>query len=295
MRNNQTIVRGLLLCAAVIISAQTLTAQLLSDKTTSPHSKTLGCSVETTIDVALCYGESYAGYTVAGVYLDHFTSVLGCDSARTLNLAINGTKTNSIKAVICTGGNFDGYTEAGVYTDHFRTPGGCDSVRTLILNVLAPPKPDLGKDFVLCSGSRADITPGIFDSYRWQNGDSTSSFTVLRPDTYSVEVTNGCGSARGSVKVGYSKCKVVFPTAFTPNGDGLNERFRALHTENVDGFSLSVYSRYGGLVFQTSDVNGSWDGKLNGKYVSSSFYVWVCHYQEGGQWVNEKGSVVLIR
>jgi len=68
---------------------------------------------------------------------------------------------------------------------------------------------------------------------------------------------------------------LVLPTAFTPQGDGRNDRFRA-RTKDIPagGFELKVQRLNGDVVFVTTDINGSWDGKqgdsLAGDYLYES-------------------------
>jgi hypothetical protein len=57
--------------------------------------------VFTTIDTTICQGRSYAGYTNAGTYIDVFTGSNGCDSTRTLYLAVTPGVTTTITASIC--------------------------------------------------------------------------------------------------------------------------------------------------------------------------------------------------
>jgi YVTN family beta-propeller protein len=62
--------------------------------------------ITTTVNMAICQGSSFAGYTTSGTYIDLFTSVLGCDSTRTLNLTVNANPTAAITpttASICNG------------------------------------------------------------------------------------------------------------------------------------------------------------------------------------------------
>jgi hypothetical protein len=52
----------------------------------------------------------------------------------------------------------------------------------------------------------------------------------------------------------------------------------------------------GQVVFQTSEMQNGWDGKIGGLPQQTSTFVWVCSYQlEGGEVKQEKGTVTLIR
>ncbi|RYZ27087.1 MAG: gliding motility-associated C-terminal domain-containing protein [Sphingobacteriales bacterium] len=87
------------------------------------------------------------------------------------------------------------------------------------------------------------------------------------------------------------------PSAFTPDGDGNNDRFRpiALGLKSMDAFR--VYNRWGQLVYSSRNPrDAGWDGKIKGQVQESGTYVW---YAEGVTYLNQKierkGSVILIR
>ena len=70
--------------------------------------------------------------TTAGVYKDTLTSVTGCDSLVTLNLALKATASSSFSDSLCPRGSylFNGQTltQAGIYNDTLTAANGCDSV-----------------------------------------------------------------------------------------------------------------------------------------------------------------------
>ena len=70
------------------------------------------------------------------------------------------------------------------------------------------------------------------------------------------------------------------PNAFTPNGDGLNETISpSLGFGDIQGYHFVIYTRWGQKVFETDDLNASWDGKLNGKLMDSGVYLWLCQIE----------------
>lgn len=83
------------------------------------------------LNISICEGETYEGYTEAGTYENTYQNVEGCDSTVTLNLTVNPIKISDLIVEICVGEEFEGYTEAGLYTDVFVSATGCDSIRTL--------------------------------------------------------------------------------------------------------------------------------------------------------------------
>jgi gliding motility-associated-like protein len=64
------------------------------------------------------------------------------------------------------------------------------------------------------------------------------------------------------------------PNAFTPNGDGLNEFFVPQGVSFKD-YTLTIYDRWGQVIFRSNDIDFSWDGNLsNGKQASNGVYVY---------------------
>lgn len=156
----------------------------------------------------------------------------------------------------------------------------------------------LGNDRVICTGTSTVLDPGVFASYLWQDGSTSSSFTVSETGRYEVQVTdtNGCaGSAAVNIT---ADCRdIYFPTAFTPNGDGLNETFGALgNTAAVGSFSLRIFNRLGQQVFYSEDINKKWEARVNQRPLGSQVFVWLAEYSIFGRApVIRKGSVLLLR
>jgi gliding motility-associated-like protein len=65
------------------------------------------------------------------------------------------------------------------------------------------------------------------------------------------------------------------PTAFTPNGDGINDQFGIFGPKGkLDQYFFQIYDRFGGLVFETNDKNLNWDGMIKNKPAPSGTYTW---------------------
>ena len=98
------------------------------------------------------------------------------------------------------------------------------------------------------------------------------------------------------VQVVYS-CFVAVPSAFTPNGDGLNDFLYPLKAYKSTNLSFSIYNRVGQRVFFSNSWLNKWDGKLKGIPQDPGTYVWTLDYinTESGIRVVEKGTSILIR
>ncbi len=86
------------------------------------------------------------------------------------------------------------------------------------------------------------------------------------------------------------------PTAFTPNGDGLNDEVQPYLIGMKGLKSFSVFNRWGNLVFYTSTYGKTWNGKSQGVDQDPGVYVWYIEfYNFDNKKVTEKGTITLIR
>ncbi len=196
---------------------------------------------------------------------------------------------------ICAGTLFEGYGTAGTFTDVFTGVNGCDSTRILDLSIRTYRKPDLGPDKVLCEGDTLRLNPGNFSSYLWSTGETSSSISVTRLGRYSVTTATVCGQDSDELIVGPGLCEVYFPSAFTPNGDGKNDQFRAETNLRPSYFELKIYNRWGQLIFSSKDPAQGWDGTMGGKRTDSGVFVYHASYEIRGIRKTARGMVTLIR
>jgi gliding motility-associated-like protein len=90
------------------------------------------------------------------------------------------------------------------------------------------------------------------------------------------------------------EANLFYPTAFSPNGDALNEGFR-VSGQYIGKISMKVFDRWGALVFAT-DKNEPWDGSREGKAMPPSTYVWKIEITDlAGRTFFKEGMVALIR
>ena len=156
----------------------------------------------------------------------------------------------------------------------------------------------------LCSGDpiQLDAGPG-FKSYVWQDGSTGRYYTANNKGKFMVTVTDSLG-CKGSDSVQIKNCDstVFVPDAFSPNNDGLNDVFRVISSaENLTGFSMQIFDRWGELVFESTDINQGWNGQIKNRLAPADTYVWVITYQQfsisnvNAAKTSKRGTVVLIR
>jgi gliding motility-associated-like protein len=171
--------------------------------------------------------------------------------------------------------------------------------------VIAPAAMPREKDTSVCpTGIPLKLTAPLNGNYAWSNGSNDATIMVNQSGTYSVDVTNECGTFpfTWNVSPGTCACEVFVPTVFTPNGDGRNDYFRASHYCNFElyDFYFRVYNRWGEMVYSSFDVNDKgWDGTRKGVVQPLDTYFWTVSYtiKNAGvpQTVHQKGDCILIR
>jgi gliding motility-associated-like protein len=252
---------------------------------------------ESTVTTCISYLLNGRVYTESGTYTDTLTTSSGCDSIITLHLVVTGPILTNRNHTICEGQSFEGHTRSGTYTDTLAAVNGCDSIIILQLTVLPPPSPYLGADSSLCNGDSLLLYPGRFDSYTWQNGSTRDRITVQQPGIYSVLVTNFCGSGSDEIVIAEGNCDINFPKAFTPNGDGLNDQFKILRPGNLAEFHLTVFNRWGQIVFETFDYSKGWDGNFKGQAQPVQTFAWYCELKRrtNEKTITIRGLVTLVK
>lgn len=145
---------------------------------------------------------------------------------------------------------------------------------------------------------RAD-TSGI-GIVEWPDGSRADTFVIIDYGTFSATFTTIDTVVSASFSIEKTDCcHPVLPTAFTPNGDGVNDTFGVLLRYcEVEILEFSVYSRWGELMFTVNESASRWDGTtLNGTEAPSDVYVYVTRYKVADEATEkfEKGSVVLLR
>jgi gliding motility-associated-like protein len=242
-------------------------------------------------------------------------------------------------ATVAAGGGTPGYTYSwsttppqtspvatgltpGTYTVTVTDANNCTVTATGIVgqNPLADTLAIIG---FFCPGDSAATlyAPQGFSNYQWyENGNSITGAT-----TDSLLITNTTSFNQYTVTWMYNGCvrnttvKVITepPPAFipdstanvfSPNGDGRNDFFFPYKTSSptqqqidyyTQEFNIKVYTRWGNLVFESSDYGTQWDGRYNGKEADAGVYYWIATFKPrcplSEEPVIQKGFVHLLR
>ena len=135
--------------------------------------------------------------------------------------------------------------------------------------------------------------------YRWENGDTSLETKVYKTGTYIRNRWTECGYYADSFIVtdmAIESC-LWLPNAFTPDGDGKNDKFGPGNQYcdlDLQNFNLSIFNRWGQLVYKTETPGDKWDGTYNGKPAEMGVYFYALQYTYGGKYSNSQQSAAGI-
>lgn len=128
--------------------------------------------------------------------------------------------------------------------------------------------------------------------------DRYVEFTATDDVLYLVRITgaNTCVTTDTVPVFVLKKPGYYLPTAFTPNGDGLNDVARP-YLVGMQGLkSFSIFNRWGKLIYQTRREGDGWNGKFQDIDQDAGVYVWMLEfYDASNRLVTQKGTITLIR
>ena len=93
-----------------------------------------------------------------------------------------------------------------------------------------------------------------------------------------------------------SESKLVFPNAFSPNGDDDNQEFKAKEHQSIVEFHAYIFNRWGQKLYEWTDPDEGWDGTYKGKDVKEGVYFLLCRAKGAdGREYNIRKDVNLLR
>ncbi|MDG1517720.1 MAG: gliding motility-associated C-terminal domain-containing protein [Flavobacteriales bacterium] len=183
--------------------------------------------------------------------------------------------------------------ESGIYSLQV-TNGTCADQGEVNVTVHSLPESRLGNDTVVCFEDELNglsLNPGrVGDSYLWSTMETTQLIDIDAPGTYVVDITNQVGCTRRDwVKV-QEDCPshVWLSNSFTPDGDGLNEKW-IIKGRSIQTVEVLVYNRWGELIWEGHSLGEFWDGThmRYAREVQQDVYVYHLKYT----YVNISGGV----
>ncbi|MFN0275051.1 MAG: choice-of-anchor L domain-containing protein [Chitinophagales bacterium] len=170
---------------------------------------------------------------------------------------------------------------------------------------LSPPLGNAGNDTTIIITESAILNGSGGTTYSWTPTSTLNDPNVQNPiasptvtTTYTVTVTdeNGCISS-DEVTVFVSNTPIiVFPNAFTPNGDGINDLYNLINRGVLATFTLQIYNRWGEIIYEANPGTPGWDGTYNGKEQPMGSYAYMFNASDfDGNTYTAQGNFTLVR
>ncbi len=199
------------------------------------------------------------------------------------------------------------YTQPGNYQVKLvvtNTQGCVSDTAKKNIRVWVQPIIDAGPWFIVPQGSVIRMNPTANDSttvtFRWTPAIDFATPNVLRPSLtankdqlYTLTAT-APGNCRAIDTVSVKVLKqVTIPNAFSPNGDGVNDRWEIQNLGDYSFATVEIFNRYGQVVYFSNGYSLPWDGTMNGNPLPLATYYYIIKFNN--RFPTLSGSVTIVR
>jgi gliding motility-associated-like protein len=195
-----------------------------------------------------------------------------------------------------------------VYKVAVRDNSGCPKATfdSVTIKVIPPVRAFAGNDTILVVGQPLKMNATGGDYYLWSPSTGLNDVNIPDPTavldadiSYILKVTtvDGCFDYDTlNVRIFKTLPDIFVPTAFTPNGDRLNDVLIPITAGITKLDFFRIYNRWGELVFSTSEFGKGWDGRIGGRDQGNDTFVWhVRGVDFTGRIIEKKGTSTIIR
>ncbi|RIV18671.1 gliding motility-associated C-terminal domain-containing protein [Fibrisoma montanum] len=185
----------------------------------------------------------------------------------------------------------------------FTDSSGCRISQQRIAEVGQPIQLNVPGGYSILAGGKVTLAVSASNSQvrvQWSPPDGLNDTELLQPEaspqqsqTYTIRVTDPAGcTATASVPVRVFG-QVSIPTAFTPNGDGLNDTWDLPGIGTYPDCEVTIYNRWGSVIFQSVGYAQPWDGRFRGVPVEAGAYAY--QIRLGDDQNLYRGSLMVLR
>jgi gliding motility-associated-like protein len=181
---------------------------------------------------------------------------------------------------------------------------GCSNYREQTMSVNPTPFANAGPDKFVLEGGVVQLTPalntGFPVTYLWTPPAGLNNPTIADPlasptddITYTLTVTSAKGCTTSDQVFVKVLKKPEIPNIFSPNGDGIHDKWVINFLETYPGCTVEIFNRYGQRIYYSIGYTNPWDGTVNGKPVPVGTYYYIVDPKNGRQRMS--GYVDVIR
>ena len=158
----------------------------------------------------------------------------------------------------------------------FSYNNNCFNFESLTINVKPLPYDVIINDTTVCNDETVLLNAkNNGSSFLWSTGETTQTIEA-KEGTYSLTITNDCGSYTTTTNVSTKFCNINIPNIITPNGDGVNDFF-FIGGITPQTWNLEVFNRWGNMVFKSNAYNND----FNGKDLTDGVYFYILSSPDG--------------
>ena len=158
----------------------------------------------------------------------------------------------------------------------------CVSVSEANVQIIEPNYRSPIKDTAICQNGKVTFSAGtglLGETIAWKSGSKERQIDVTTEGVYAADIKNRCGSWTDTFRLRVQHCgfDVFVPTAFSPNGDGVNDVFKPFFNTDfikIESYDLRLFNRWGSLVFASQNLTDAWDGTYRGTVCETGVYIW---------------------
>jgi gliding motility-associated-like protein len=189
---------------------------------------------------------------------------------------------------------------SGAYKATVTSAAGCTADAGINVQFFANPVLAI-PDASLCENLKEAVTleaPTGYSKYLWNGLEGSNTFTVNKPETVTLSITDVNGCQASQTIIVSSKCpnippsNISIPNTFTPNGDGINDTWVISGVDNDPTIAVRVFNRYGTEVYKSTGYGIPWNGQYGGKKLPPGVYYYIISTNNNKQ--TYSGSLTII-
>ena len=237
------------------------------------------------LDTSICNGASFVPNIVSNATSFVWTPAIGVSNTTIANPTLSPTVTTI-------------YSVTG-------TLGLCSLTKTFKVTVLQAVTVDAGSAVSILSGYSTQLNgTGTSGNYFWTPALNLSNANILNPvaspittTSYVLTITTASGCTNSdSVLVSVIPYCIKPLNAFSPNGDGINDKWLVTNDNCTSNIRAMVFNRYGSKVYESENYVNDWNGRYKGKPLPDGTYYYILDFTLiTGTKITLKGNVTIIR
>jgi gliding motility-associated-like protein len=288
---------------------------ITSSQTVYIYDENGACSNEVSFEITINSLPSLVSFTGEGEYCDgDVINDLIAEVSGTADYTLEYTLDGNLLSISSSNSSISLGNSPGIYTLSSLNDNACgislNETQVIVVNS-TPDSPMLDEDATYCSNTLPESiqATGSTGTYTWYSDESLNDFIGTEQSytpnveigsvTYYVTATeNGCEGIPAEVTITFENCEILIPTAFTPDGDQINDTWILGNIDDVYPNNIvSVYNRLGNKVYESDQGAYSdrpWGGEYNGTILPVASYYYVIEYNDDTS-ENINGTVSIIK